>query len=196
MDFIHKKEKSASQVRKLKYLTDVNIDERRMIYLKEEVDRLKIIDKINRVLKDIDGAIEIEAGLWEYCLIYCSVKNLSNQLMPAVYQDLFQNIYDNINPKSPEYNRDLVMKIYDNEINKQEIAFLSPQELNPKKWKELQAKKDLREYKKNNIAATDLYKCYKCGERKCQVRQLQTRSADEPMTNFVTCLVCHNTFTK
>ena len=51
-----------------------------------------------------------------------------------------------------------------------------------------------KEYKKNNMAATNLYKCYKCGERKCQVMQMQTRSADEPMTNFVTCLVCHNNF--
>ena len=46
------------------------------------------------------------------------------------------------------------------------------------------------------MSYTDLYKCYKCKERKCKVIQLQTRSADEPMTNFITCLVCFNTFTK
>eukprot|EP01084_Bolivina_argentea_P100641 180634_1 len=41
-------------------------------------------------------------------------------------------------------------------------------------------------------AMTDEYKCYKCGQRKCKYSQAQTRSADEPMTTFVTCLVCGN----
>ncbi|KAH9411678.1 transcription elongation factor S-II [Ordospora pajunii] len=36
-------------------------------------------------------------------------------------------------------------------------------------------------------AETDLFKCNRCGERKCSYRQLQTRSGDEPMTTFVTC---------
>ena len=29
-------------------------------------------------------------------------------------------------------------------------------------------------------------------KRKCTFYQLQTRSADEPMTNFVDCLICGN----
>ena len=53
-----------------------------------------------------------------------------------------------------------------------------------------------REDTENNMATTDLYKCYKCGERKATSYQMQVRSADEPMTIFVTCLVCYNTFTK
>lgn len=36
-------------------------------------------------------------------------------------------------------------------------------------------------------AETDMFKCSRCGERKCSYRQLQTRSGDEPMTTFVTC---------
>ncbi len=41
-------------------------------------------------------------------------------------------------------------------------------------------------------AATDIFKCGKCKQRKCSYYQMQTRSADEPMTTFVTCLVCDN----
>ena len=37
---------------------------------------------------------------------------------------------------------------------------------------------------------TDLLKCSKCGQRKCTYNQVQTRSADEPMTTFVLCLNC------
>lgn len=41
-------------------------------------------------------------------------------------------------------------------------------------------------------AETDMFKCGKCGKRKCKYFQMQTRSADEPMTTFVTCVHCGN----
>lgn len=39
-------------------------------------------------------------------------------------------------------------------------------------------------------AETDMFKCGKCRGRKCTYFQMQTRSADEPMTTFVTCVNC------
>ena len=39
---------------------------------------------------------------------------------------------------------------------------------------------------------TDMFKCGKCKMRKTTYYQLQTRSADEPMTTFVKCLECGN----
>jgi len=41
-------------------------------------------------------------------------------------------------------------------------------------------------------ASTDQFKCGKCKQRKTTFYQLQTRSADEPMTTFVTCVNCGN----
>lgn len=41
-------------------------------------------------------------------------------------------------------------------------------------------------------ASTDMFFCRKCQKRKCTYYQMQTRSADEPMTTFVTCLNCGN----
>ena len=37
---------------------------------------------------------------------------------------------------------------------------------------------------------TDLLKCGKCQKRNCTYNQIQTRSADEPMTTFVLCNEC------
>ena len=51
-------------------------------------------------------------------------------------------------------------------------------------------KRDNNMYKENLAAATDEFKCYKCKNRKCTYYQLQTRSADEAITTFVTCLIC------
>ncbi|GJQ70066.1 TfIIS [Trypoxylus dichotomus] len=39
---------------------------------------------------------------------------------------------------------------------------------------------------------TDLLKCGKCKKRNCTYNQIQTRSADEPMTTFVMCNECGN----
>ncbi|XP_030540380.1 transcription elongation factor TFIIS-like [Rhodamnia argentea] len=41
-------------------------------------------------------------------------------------------------------------------------------------------------------ATTDQFKCGRCGQRKCTYYQMQTRSADEPMTTYVTCVNCNN----
>ena len=39
---------------------------------------------------------------------------------------------------------------------------------------------------------SNLFECPKCRQRNCTYMQLQTRSADEPMTNFCRCLECNN----
>ncbi|SGY38083.1 BQ5605_C003g01955 [Microbotryum silenes-dioicae] len=41
-------------------------------------------------------------------------------------------------------------------------------------------------------AETDAFQCGKCKQRRTMYYQMQTRSADEPMTTFVTCLNCNN----
>lgn len=41
-------------------------------------------------------------------------------------------------------------------------------------------------------ATTDQFKCGRCGKKQCTYYQMQTRSADEPMTTFVTCVNCDN----
>ena len=41
-------------------------------------------------------------------------------------------------------------------------------------------------------AISDEFKCGKCKKRKVTYYQKQTRSADEPMTTFLTCVNCGN----
>jgi transcription elongation factor S-II len=75
------------------------------------------------------------------------------------------------------------------------IIYMKPQELYPDIWEELILKnrKKLDALSKDkNAKGTDMFKCGKCKERNCTYFQMQTRSADEPMTTFVTCLNCNN----
>ncbi|EPQ29912.1 uncharacterized protein PFL1_02585 [Pseudozyma flocculosa PF-1] len=41
-------------------------------------------------------------------------------------------------------------------------------------------------------AETDAFQCGRCKQRKTRYYQMQTRSADEPMTTFVTCVHCNH----
>ena len=44
----------------------------------------------------------------------------------------------------------------------------------------------------NEGTKTDMFTCGKCKAKECTYTQLQTRSADEPMTTFVYCMACGN----
>ena len=81
-----------------------------------------------------------------------------------------------------------------NEFNLNNIAYMKPDELYPENWQKIIDKINLIEEKKNNMATTDIFQCKKCKKNRCTVHQMQTRSADEPMTTFVTCVVCNNTW--
>jgi DNA-directed RNA polymerase subunit M/transcription elongation factor TFIIS len=76
-----------------------------------------------------------------------------------------------------------------------EYIFQTPQERCPKLWDAIIKKTEFIEEKKNNIYTTDIYECYKCHKRRCTIEIIQTRSADEPATTFVNCVVCGNHWT-
>jgi len=144
---------------------------------------------------DIEIAIGIEAGVFEFSLVYVKRHELNIDMFGSIYNDKLKDIIYNLNPDSPiknEYIKKAVLK----DINPQNVAFMKPHEINPQLWEKQIKKKQLKEDKKNNMASTDLYQCYKCGERKTKICQLQTRSADEPMTTFITCLICFNVMKK
>ena len=70
---------------------------------------------------------------------------------------------------------------------------MQPYELFPKRWENLLKQKYLEDqviYETRTDMGTDLFHCGRCGGKNCSYYQLQTRSADEPMTTFVTCLIC------
>jgi DNA-directed RNA polymerase subunit M/transcription elongation factor TFIIS len=168
----------------------ININKK--LYLNESVDRKKALDSIADTIIDLHTSILIEASVYEYSLLYCETHKFNKSLTVAIYNDKIKNILYEI--VSSPYKDKIIKNIIDRVINPHEIAFLEPHKINPDNWHLLIKKNELREFKKNNMAATDLYKCRNCGERKCSVSHLQTRGIDEPMTTFITCLICRTTF--
>ena len=81
------------------------------------------------------------------------------------------------------------------EITPEELVNIHPKRLDPERWeKEKRKISDKIVFKQSNLETMGdgLHKCGKCKSMKTSYYQLQTRSSDEPMTNFVTCHNCGN----
>jgi len=84
----------------------------------------------------------------------------------------------------------LILKIKNGHIDPYSLVKLTREELNPDLWASLRSK-NLEKIVVKEIATEDgMFKCNKCKSMKTVYYQMQTRSADEPMTTFVTCTDC------
>lgn len=176
----------------LSFINDSFKDEFFKIRNELKVNRLLTVKKINSIISNYDCSIVIEASIFEYTLIYCIINNIITSLLNAIYNEKLNDIIAFLSKYSINNVKELTSRV----TNHQTLAFMKPHELYPETYENIIRKQTLKEEKKKNIATTDLYQCYKCGERKCQVTELQTRSCDEPSTKFVVCLVCNNVFKK
>jgi DNA-directed RNA polymerase subunit M/transcription elongation factor TFIIS len=172
----------------------VDIKDNYIHYAESILERANNQIKLNNIINDIEISLKIELSIFEFALIYCLNNSLGENFLKSVYDDKLNNIISNITDTKNINNKTLKQDLLTNKINPSYVAFMSPAQLHPQKWIYWVKKKEYKELRENSIAYSDAYKCFKCGERKCKVSQAQTRGADEPMTTFVTCLICYNTF--
>jgi len=142
-------------------------------------------------------AENIELGILEFTLIKVTSENLPDDFLQNIYSNKLRDIILNINPDHPRIqNKTLRQMLINGYIDPHYVSFMSPSQMHPIRWKDIIDKKTVIDNASNNIAVTDLYKCPKCGNRKAKTSQMQLRSADEPMTIFITCIVCYHTITE
>jgi transcription elongation factor S-II len=148
--------------------------------------------KLSTVISmDEDASTNLEKGIYNYAIQESNfkkiVKKWENPAFSQLYLDRLKTVY--VNLKNPA----LLKALQKGEIAPQSLAFMTHQEFAPDKWKTLidqKMKRDIAKYDKKIEASTDMFTCKKCHSKKCTYYELQTRSADEPATIFVTCLDC------
>ena len=116
----------------------------------------------------------------------------TNNIFKNLYKSKIRSFYSNI---SDIYinNVNFKNKILNNEIKPDELCNMSIYDIYPEKWSFLidkKSKQDKIKYEYKPEAMTDQFKCRKCNSRSCSYYEVQTRSADEPMTQFISCLDC------
>ncbi len=114
-----------------------------------------------------------------------------NKLFEEIYIQRQLKLFSNLHPSSPVGNKGLLERLRHKGIPLNTLARMSDIDLYPENWERLRELQDIREQKwleGNTSRKTDQFKCGRCGGRECTYYELQTRSADEPMTIFITCL--------
>jgi len=141
-------------------------------------------DKLSKYYTSSEIPIITESMI-EYCKEFCDQNNIPHDnlksLVLSQINDLDQDIM-------------LTKKKIDLQSFKSYL-YMTPQQKCPEIWDAIIKKNEFIEDKKNNIYTTDIYECYKCHKRRCTIEIIQTRSADEPATTFVNCVVCGNHWT-
>ena len=111
------------------------------------------------------------------------------------YSNIYKHKFLSIQ-KSLKDNPELVNKIVQKKLKTNDVIDMRPEQLCPDglyaEEMELKIHKDMRkEYLKREIKnQPGFFVCGRCKSNKTTYYQMQTRSADEPMTVFVSCLNC------
>ena len=136
-----------------------------------------------------DEKLELEIAIYKFEENYISNNRLPIKLKNSIGLEKYLNIkYNLIN--SPT----LLNKIRSNEIEIKVLPWLDPYQLDSTYWQSHIDKRDKNRETIEKMATTNIFKCRKCGEMKCTTYQLQTASIDEPMTTFIHCKVCGNSW--
>jgi transcription elongation factor S-II len=155
------------------------------------------ITQFNKLLNDVELSKKIEESIYNYTIHQCEIRSIDstiqNKYFKRIYVNKFITLYNNIDKKSYVKNYNFLDRIYNNDIDIKNIAFLTPQEIHKDHWKKYldrQSANDEFLYSRTAGIRTNEYKCGRCKEKKCTYYQLQVRCSDEPMTTFINCLNC------
>jgi DNA-directed RNA polymerase subunit M/transcription elongation factor TFIIS len=116
-----------------------------------------------------------------------------NPAFEDVYNKIALRVVSNLDPTSYVGNKNLIARLVGEEFQPHEIAFMAYPDLFPEVWREPQDRINKKMEKMFEVCregTTNKFTCARCKKTECTYYELQTRSADEPMTMFITCIFC------
>ena len=161
--------------------------------------RDKVIENFTEVIGDEEIATQLEESMLHVVSDQAIKENMevdwSNRVFWNMYRSRAMSIYENLKGLDSyvQNSEDWVGKLKRGDISVRAFAEMSSVDLCPARWKSaiekiIESEKKL--YSKNENASIFMW-CSGCKKKtKCDYYQMQTRSADEPMTTFVNCLEC------
>jgi DNA-directed RNA polymerase subunit M/transcription elongation factor TFIIS len=162
--------------------------------------RVSVVNAIKTLLKDSlteSQHLELEHYIYNNSLEIARKKHIhlswKQPLFLQIYLSTARSVVGNLNPQSYIQNKTLFARFKSGEITLEELASLNFSDLYPELWKDLsvrQFEREKRLLEGNKSMATDQFFCKRCKKRECTYYELQTRSADEPMTIFIQCVNC------
>jgi DNA-directed RNA polymerase subunit M/transcription elongation factor TFIIS len=166
--------------------------------------RNHVCNKLSEVVNgqlDINFVMNIEKSIFNWCVQTTKTRPLNIQDLPTwenrMFRERYKHKFSSILFNISEPRNNLIQRIRSGDVKTKNIAGLDPGELWPTGPYKLAEQKLLNKFIISSHADgetaedyTGIYQCMRCKSFKTTYYQLQTRSADEPMTTFVTCLNC------
>jgi len=158
-----------------------------------DIFRANVKQKLTEIMQRNSYGSNLERGIYNWTLKTAThkqvLKKWENSYFVHLYIDKLRTIY--INLQNPLIKNLILEK----KIKAHDLAFMKHKDMLPDKWNPII--EDLKIKNQNKYipkieASTDNFTCRKCKSKECSYYQLQTRSADESMTTFVTCINCGN----
>jgi transcription elongation factor S-II len=145
--------------------------------------REKVVANFKEVI-DIPLEEEILKAVVDYSKVNGIDVDWNNRIFWNTYRSKAVTVYRNI-----DLWKDRLLDGFDIKT----FVRMSAQDVCPERWRDTYEKTEERDKKlySKSMTASILMFCSRCKKKTgCEYYQLQTRSADEPMTTFVTCLDC------
>jgi DNA-directed RNA polymerase subunit M/transcription elongation factor TFIIS len=162
--------------------------------------RQKILDTLSKLFHDLLTPTEVrnlERSIYNGAIRRASQRHIGKVWAHTPFLELYimfaKQIAVNLLPTAYVNNTELFAKYKAGEVSFKDISEMDSYQLFEERWKEYFVEQQVREKRQlegNKAMATDRFLCKRCHKRECTYYELQTRSADEPMTIFITCLNC------
>jgi hypothetical protein len=156
-----------------------------------------IIDKRMDQLLDPDQRRDLERGIYNAALADAQSKGVrrhwENPDFADIYKRTARRTIANLDPEAYIGNSRLIQRLQEGEFPPNRVPFMTPRELYPEHWQGLadeQLKRETTLLEGNQDEGSDMFTCKRCHKSKVRYWEMQTRSADEPMTIFIRCLNC------
>tara|TARA_Y100000389_G_scaffold148109_1_gene147133 strand:- start:5681 stop:6199 length:519 start_codon:yes stop_codon:yes gene_type:complete len=165
--------------------------------MKGDTLRSKSRSILNEIIDNSSISTNVEKGIYNYTI--WKSKNRHQQCIwecshfTNTYINKLKQICANLNPDSYIKNTNLLERLKTGDFKPHEIVFMKPSELFPERWKSIIENKEKRDKaiaEVDQSMATTMFYCSRCGNNKTTYYEMQTRSADESASVFITCLVC------
>jgi DNA-directed RNA polymerase subunit M/transcription elongation factor TFIIS len=161
--------------------------------------RSKVIENFTELLQSPELANDFELALLRSVSELATKEGIDKDWSNKIFWNLYRNkavsLYENLRGKESyvQNNENWLEKLKSREVSCQSFVDMTAMDICPTRWKSMIDKiieTEKKLYSKNDAASLVIW-CSGCKKKsKCTYYQMQTRSADEPMTTFVTCLEC------
>ena len=154
--------------------------------------RDKVFTQFNKLFDNII-ATQIEKSIFNFSVDYAENNNT-----PFLLENIYTSKSDEIHCMVKDNNlRNAIQAIKDKKLDPSKIATIKPSEINMvlsnKQYVDIIKKREV-DMMLNEKKGTTAFECKKCKKRNASVMEKQILCADEPATQFITCLECGHAF--